>query len=380
MTPRISVVIACFNQTRELELTLTSFLQQDFPHFAYELIVIDDHSTDYSARDCVGKLRKTYPNSTLLYVRQYRPDGGSYGASACVKNIGIRLARGDYVFFNNSEITQAGETLTYILKTMDAASEPLCLRGRVMDLPFEQLEGQSQTQLETIYDGVPAERERVATADHAGLACVSRRLLIEVGGNDERFDYWGKEDLDLAARLKRAGASYVYDTQLKSFHISHPPNHCKQGDYQRMCTLLEENNSRELIEANRGRLWGALSPAPSETLRGTVVVEADSNIADLAARLESVVYSPRAEEYEVLVTCLDIDRSAVESLVDSHYRPVPVISLAPDSFDQQEARVRRQVRTEKLFFLPAGGSFTPPDISLSVGPSKCSSVTGGPTL
>lgn len=360
MTPRISVVIACFNQTRELERTLTSFLQQDFHHLAYELIVIDDHSTDYSARDVAGKLRKTYPNSTLLYVRQYRPDGGSYGASARVKNIGIRLARGDYVFFNNSEITQAGETLTYILKTMDAASEPLCLRGRVMDLPFEQLAGQSQTQLETIYDGVPAERERVATADHAGLACVSRRLLIAVGGNDERFDYWGKEDLDLAARLKRAGASYVYDTQLKSFHISHPPNHCKQGDYQRMCTLLDENNSRELIEANRGRLWGALTPAPSETLRGTVVVEADSNIADLAARLESVVYSPRAEEYEVLVTCLDSDRSAVESLVDSHYRPVPVISLAADGFDQQEARVRRQARTEKLFFLPAGGSFTPP--------------------
>jgi hypothetical protein len=40
----------------------------------------------------------------------------------------------------------------------------------------------------------------------------------------------------------------------------------------------------------------------------------------------------------------------VESLVDSRYRPVPVISLAADSVDQQKARVRRQVRTEELFF------------------------------
>lgn len=356
MTPRISVVIACFNQTKELELTLTSFLQQDFPFFAYELIVIDDHSTDHSARAVVGKLRGKYPNSTLLYVRQYRPDGGSYGASARVKNIGIRLARGDYVFFNNSEIVQAGESLSYILKTMEAAKKPLCLRGRVMDLPFEQLEGRSQAQLETIYDGVPAERERVATADHAGLACVSRALLIAVGGNDERFDYWGKEDLDLAARLKRAGATYVYDPQLKSFHISHPPNHRKEGDYQRMCALLEENNSRELIEANRGRLWGTLTPPPSETLRGTFVIEGDANIADLAARLETVVYSPQAGEYEVVVTCLDSDRAAVESLIDNHYRPIPVISFAPDSLDEREARVRRHVRTEKVFVLPAGVS------------------------
>ncbi len=356
MTPRISVVIACFNQTRELELTLTSFLQQELPFSDYELIVVDDHSSDYSARAVVAKLRKKYPEACVLYVRQYRADGGSYGSSARVKNIGLRLARGDYVYFNNSEIAQAGESLTYILKTMDAADKPLCLRGRVMDLPFDELESRTQAQLESIYDRVEPERERVATADHAGLAAVPRDLLIAVGGNDERFDYWGKEDLDLAARLKRAGATYVYDERLKSFHISHPPNHVKQGDYMRMCSLLEENNSRELIEANRGWLWGALTPAPGETLSGTIVVEADSDIEDLASRLEAVVYAPRAEEYEVLVTCLESDRPAVELLIDNRYRPLTVISLSPDSRDEHEARIQRHVRTKKVSFVPAGAS------------------------
>lgn len=361
MQPRISVVVACFNQTRELELTLTSFLQQELSFSAYELIVVDDHSPDDSARAVVGKLRRRYPQATLLYVRQYRTDGGSYGASAKVKNVGLRLAQGDYVFFNNSEIVQAGESLTHILNAVDAAPGPLCLRGRVMDLPYDQLIGRTQAELEAIHDGVEAGRERVATADHAGLAAVPRRLLLAVGGNDERFDYWGKEDLDLAARLKRAGATYVYDAGLKSFHISHPPNHVKQADYLRMCALLEENNARELVEANRGQLWGALNPPPEESLKGTVIVEADADTSDLARRLEAALYSPHAREYEVLIVCVEDDRAKVEPLVNGRYRPLPLVSLASTDAGQHVARVLRHARTEKISFLPVGASFSPPN-------------------
>jgi glycosyltransferase involved in cell wall biosynthesis len=358
--PRISVVIACYNQPRELELTLTSFLQQQLSFSAYELIVVDDHSTDDSARCVVAGFRRRYPEAAVLYVRQYRTDGGIYGSSAKVKNIGLRLAQGEYVFFNNAEIVQAGESLAHILKAMDAASGPLCLRGRVMDLPFDQLAGRTQAQLEALHDGAKPGAERVASADHAGLAVIPRKLLLTVGGNDERFDYWGKEDLDLAARLKRAGATYVYDEQLKSCHISHPPNHVKQFDYLRMCALLEENNSQAMIEANRGRPWGGLNQPPSEILKGTIIVEAGADTAEFARRLEALVYSSRAGEYEVLAVCLDNDRAAVESLIHDRYRPLPLVSLAPGDPAEHAARVLRHVRTRKISFLPVGASFSPP--------------------
>ena len=360
MPIRISVVIACYNQTRELELTLNSFLQQQLPSSAYELIVVDDHSVDHSAREVVAAFRRRYPEATVLYVRQYRNDGASYGSSAAVKNAGIRLATGDYVLFNNAEIAQAGESLTRMLQTMDSASEPLCLRGRVMDVPFEQLAGRTQAELEALHDSVKPEAERVATADHAGLAIMPRKLLLAVGGNDERFDYWGKEDLDLAARLKRAGAKYVYDDQLKSFHISHPANHVKQGDYLRMCALLEENNARELIEVNRGYQWGVLNQVPREELQGTIIVEGSDDLEDLARRLEAVVYGAQAGEYEVLVISLDRNRAAVESLIQRRYRPLRVISLASDESVEHAARVLRYVRTNKITFLPVRATFSTP--------------------
>jgi GT2 family glycosyltransferase len=358
--PRLSVVIACYNQTRELERTLTSFLHQSLPHTQYELIVVDDHSADYTARETVARLRQKFPAARLLYVRQHRVDGGSYGASAKVKNVGVRLARGEHVFFNNAEIVQAGESMTHILRVMDDADRPLCLRGRVIDLPFENLAGRTQAELEANHDRAERARERVATADHAGLAAMPRALLLAVGGNDERFDYWGKEDLDLAARLKRAGATYVYDEQLKSFHISHPPNHVKQGDYLRMCALLEENNARGLVEANRGRLWGTLNAPPVELLDGTIIVESGADTTDLARRLEAALYCHGAERAELLVVCLDSERAPVEALLEERFRSQPLIALAPEYTVEHAARCLRQVRTEKVAFLPVGASFTSP--------------------
>jgi glycosyltransferase involved in cell wall biosynthesis len=109
--PDISVVVACFDQARELELALLSFLRQELPRDRYELIVVDDHSPDLGARRVVARVRGAYPDASVHYVWQHRPDGGSYGSSAVVKNLGTRLAQGRYVWFNNSEIVQAGESL-----------------------------------------------------------------------------------------------------------------------------------------------------------------------------------------------------------------------------------------------------------------------------
>jgi glycosyl transferase family 2 len=360
-SPLISVVIACYNQTRELELTLRSFLEQDISFSAYELLVVDDHSPDYTARQIVEKLRATYPSAALVYVRQNRTSGGTYAASAISKNLGLRLARGRYVFFNNAEIVQAGQTLSYIKNEMTKFSGDLCLRGMVIDHSYEEITGKTIKELEELHDLSDRSRERVASADHAGLAAVPRQLLLAVGGIDERFDYWGKEDLDLAARLKRAGATYRYDHNLKSFHVSHPANHVKQGDYVRMCALLEENNGTELVEANLGRVWGAWEKPPITQLGGTVVLGADERIPDLIQRLEDVLFKPGAEKLEVLVTCTDSHRRDVENGLAARFRGIPVISLAEESTDSFRARVLPNVRTKRIAYIGPGGKFgTPP--------------------
>jgi GT2 family glycosyltransferase len=356
----VSVVLACFDQTRELDLSLLSFLRQDFPEERYELIVVDDHSPDDGARGIVGALRRRHPNASIHLVRQYRQDGGRYSSSARVKNLGVRLARGRYVWFNNAEIVQAGESLAHVVRRHDEASGPLCLRGRVIDLGFEELWDRSQAELEAIHDRTDRARERVATADHAGLASMRRDIFLAVGGIDERFDHWGKEDLDLAARLKRAGVSYRYDEDVKSFHVSHPANHVKGADYGRMCRLLEDNNERQVIEVNRGQLWGELGRCPAAQIQGTVVVAADGRLAHLERRLETLLYGPGGDEIEVLVASLERHRQAVEDLLERRFLGLPIVALAGDACRSDADRVLARIRTPRLaIWLPHGADPRP---------------------
>lgn len=350
--PDISVVLACFDQARELELALLSFLRQELPRDRYELIVVDDHSSDQGARRVVAGTRRAYPDASVHHVWQHRPDGGSYGSSAVVKNLGTRLARGRYVWFNNAEIVQAGDSLDYVLRQHETSPGPLCLRGRVIDLPFEELWGKSQAELDGLHDATDRSRERVATADHAGLASIPREVLIGLGGIDERFDHWGKEDLDLAARLKRVGVTYRYDENVKSFHVSHPANHRKGPDYHRMCRLLEENDAAQMTVANRGHLWGERRLRPPAELRGTAVVATGPDPEELAGRLERAIYGPGGETSEVLVLCLDAHRRAVADLLDRHFLGLPRIAVAGEEPGVDARRTLARVRTDRSVFWP----------------------------
>lgn len=360
----LSVVVACYDQARELKVTLLSFLNQAYPHGQYELLVIDDHSPNDNSRLVVRELRVQYPSANLHYVRLFRNDGGAYGSSARCKNVGLRLALGDYVYFNNAEIVQAGETLTVIADAMGACTAPICLRGRVLDCEFENVSGLSPSELAQLYDITDPKRERVASADHAGLAVAARRDYLAVGGIDERFDYWGKEDLDLAARLKRHGLAYVYDSSLKSFHVHHPPRYVKQGHYRRMCSLFEQSNRTGIIEANLGTLWGVIQRRPANELAGTVVLEAADDHDDLRSRLFEACYSEQACTWEVLVVCRETDGEATEELLRTEFRGTPWCTLADDEADLSRV-LAMHVRTRKIAWFEQYAPFRCPDWELA---------------
>jgi hypothetical protein len=223
-----------------------------------------------------------------------------------------------------------------------------------MDLPFEQLWGKSQAELDELHDATDRSRERVATADHAGLASIPREVLIGLGGIDERFDHWGKEDLDLAARLKRVWVTYRYDDEVKSFHVSHPVNYQKGPDYHRMCRLLEENDATEATVVNRGHLWGERRLRPPGELRGTAVVASGPDPEELAARLERAVYGPGGESSEVLVISLDRHRRSVADLLGRRFLGVPSIAVAGEVPWVDAHRTLARVRTDRSVFWPPG--------------------------
>lgn len=99
----ISVVITCFNHGKYLNNAIESVLDQSYPH--YEIIVIDDGSTDNSKAVATSYAQITYV---------YQPNHGVSSA----RNLGIKNSKGDYICFLDADdcfLPQALETnLRYI--------------------------------------------------------------------------------------------------------------------------------------------------------------------------------------------------------------------------------------------------------------------------
>lgn len=84
----ISVVVAMRNEKRNLERLINSFSEQSYDPHDFEVILVDDHSTDGSLQDAEKQQRQLPLTLALLE--------GAYGKKAALTK-GILLARGDVI-------------------------------------------------------------------------------------------------------------------------------------------------------------------------------------------------------------------------------------------------------------------------------------------
>ena len=85
--PRITIVVTVYNKEKYIKKCLKSIFNQTDP--AFELIIIDDQSTDNSFKIC-----KRYCNSL-----GYKVATQTHSGPAAARNTGIALVDRDYIFF-----------------------------------------------------------------------------------------------------------------------------------------------------------------------------------------------------------------------------------------------------------------------------------------
>ena len=94
--PAISVVIPLFNTEEYITECLDSLLAQTFQDF--EVIVVDDCSTDKSV-----EIVESYAPKFKGRLRLARTEKNSGGGGYVPRNIGLSLARGEYVYFMDAD-------------------------------------------------------------------------------------------------------------------------------------------------------------------------------------------------------------------------------------------------------------------------------------
>lgn len=90
-TPIVSVILPTYNRASLLPRAIQSVLNQTYKNF--ELIIIDDHSNDNT-----DKVVKEFKDNRVRYIRHKENKG-----AAAARNTGIRLAKGKYIAFQDSD-------------------------------------------------------------------------------------------------------------------------------------------------------------------------------------------------------------------------------------------------------------------------------------
>ncbi len=198
--PLVSFVIPVRNDAERLHRCLSSIVRNDYPREVIELVVVDNQSTDGSARVArsFGAIVVKAPGDSV----------------AALRNKGARAALGAVLAFADSdhEIDRSWiETAVNILADPTvAATGAACLTQP------------SPNWVQRQYDGLrsrPLRRQDVAWLGSGNLA-VQRGVFERVGGFDATLT--ACEDVDLCNRITRAGFRIVADPNLRSIHYGDP--------------------------------------------------------------------------------------------------------------------------------------------------------------
>src|SRR5271166_6170297 len=190
--PPISVVIPVFNDSENLRHCLDALRHSSVQDF--ELIVVDDGSTDDSAR-----IATEVGASVLRRDRQMGP--------AAARNLGARSAAAPLLFFLDADVCVHPDTLGHAVRELEAHPEVGAVIGSYDDSPSEERFISQYKNLFHRFVHQTARRE--ASTFWTGCGAIRRDVFVGMGGFDTSFKRPSIEDIELGMRMIRAGHRIV---------------------------------------------------------------------------------------------------------------------------------------------------------------------------
>ncbi len=195
---QFSLIIPTRNRCQSLMLVLRELELQRFPRERFEVVVVDDGSTDGTS-EAIGCLQLSYP------LRPLRQEGR--GTSAA-RNHAIQNARGGWCLFLDDDVLASPDLLTLHAEAHRGQVRQV-VRGPVINVPSPP--EQSPSQLWRHYS-----MNYFCTSN----ASVRREHLFEAGLFDESLERL--EDAELGLRLKRMGVKRTFLPEAYVHHLKPP--------------------------------------------------------------------------------------------------------------------------------------------------------------
>ena len=180
-----------------MKYCLDSLKNQSFNDF--EIIFID-----YGSEKEYSMAAKALVTSYSFCCYYYIYSQGLPWNRAHAINIGIRLAKADYLLITDIDVIHSSNHLEVLLKKREENTS--------VYNPVYWLTEQFSNYNSIIEDSYIAQKNDYSTIGRAkGTSHFIRKKIIEdIGGYDEFYNFWGVEDRDLGSRLKKYGIKELW--------------------------------------------------------------------------------------------------------------------------------------------------------------------------
>ncbi len=200
-TPRYSVIVPAYNAEATLTDTLEALARQSIPREHYEIIVVDDGSTDRTA-----EIAEAYADTVL---RQEN------AGPAAARNAGVAIARGEIVLFTDADCAPIPEWIERMTAPF-ADPDVVGTKGAYLTRQRAPMARFVQQEYEDRYDRM-ARFKRIDFIDTYSAA-YRRDVFLANGGFDTVFPVASVEDQEFSFRLAQKGYKMVFVPEARVYH------------------------------------------------------------------------------------------------------------------------------------------------------------------
>jgi len=209
---RASIQLCTFNRAALLERVLDACFEQTVPEHAYEVVLVNDGSSD----DTPAVIERARRRANCAFVVVDQPNSGL----AKGRNAGIARASGERIVFIDDDVLPLPNFVEEHLRSHASYPQAIVRGGAINVENFDELPP-------------PVWSIKDYSGNYFWTTNVSAPLktMRAIGGFNESFSEYGWEDIDVGLRLRARGTRAMFNPKALVYHFKPRP---RSGDVEKM--------------------------------------------------------------------------------------------------------------------------------------------------
>ena len=232
-SPLISLVIVNYNGQGIIKMCLSSLLKINYPKNKYEIVVVDNASTDESI-SIIKKFQK-------VKVIKNKSNLGYSGI-----NSALRYCKGKYILFLNNDIEVDKDCIKSLVKAIESDKDAAMAAPRLVNFYNKKLKSNGTWISRAFYNGHIKDNNEDSFKQlhykeipYLGVGLIKKEFVDMFGYLFDPDYFIYAEDIDLGLRIRLNGKKVLFEPKAVMYHM-HAATTQKAG--RAFTTFLMERN------------------------------------------------------------------------------------------------------------------------------------------